>query len=245
MVEALAFRQGTVITWTRSTGENTVNVGGTVLSNLPMLTMGEVTNLVAGDVVGLLRAGTQYFVLGRIDLASAGGGSLSVAAATIGRGLLDGAFFTSAKPTGGTTSTTYATTTLELPVTSEANRLLRVRVSTSVLSTVAGDRVSVAVRDITNKSLPDPYAGTVTIPTAAAYDPGQGYAYLGERAATVDAGPRAHPLRFDAYDDRGYSGERIYQVAIARTAGTGTCRIDAADTMTSDLDVEDLGPLYI
>ena len=35
----LSFRQGTIVSWSQTTGENTVNVGGTIMANLPVLTM--------------------------------------------------------------------------------------------------------------------------------------------------------------------------------------------------------------
>lgn len=69
----LGYRQGTVVAWDASAGTNQVNVGGTVLDNLPILGGLEATTIRPGDVVGLSRVRSQYFVLGRIaapDLAS-------------------------------------------------------------------------------------------------------------------------------------------------------------------------------
>lgn len=62
----LAFRQGVVVSWDASTGTNSVNVNGTLLQNLPALNLGEFVLLTEGDVVGLLRFKSTYFVLGRI-----------------------------------------------------------------------------------------------------------------------------------------------------------------------------------
>jgi hypothetical protein len=237
----LAFRQGVVVTWDQTTGENTVNVGGTVVANLPVLTTSEVTSLAAGDVVGLLRSGPQFFVLGRIDLASAGGGAINIGAAGAARGLLGYNFSSSALPSAGTTSTTYATTTLEKSVTPEANRLIKVSLFTAVTSTVAADRVSVGIRDITQKELPSGYAGPLSIPSGVWGT--EGYVVLQERGATVSAGPRSTVCTVVAYDDRGLAGARTYQAVIARTSGTGTCKIDADATSPTLLFVEDVGPL--
>ena len=64
----LGFRQGVVVSWDESTGTNAVNVNGVILNNLPSLNLGEFVILQPGDVVGLLRAGTTYFILGRLTL---------------------------------------------------------------------------------------------------------------------------------------------------------------------------------
>jgi hypothetical protein len=63
------FRQGVILTFDRNTLENTVSVGGSVLSNLPLLGVGEVTTLVAGSVVGIMAVGEaakSMFITGRI-----------------------------------------------------------------------------------------------------------------------------------------------------------------------------------
>jgi hypothetical protein len=65
------FRQGTIIAWDSATGTNTVEVGGAMLTDLPALNLGSVTVLVPGDVVGLLKWKTTYFVLGRIQVPGA------------------------------------------------------------------------------------------------------------------------------------------------------------------------------
>lgn len=64
----VVFRSGKVVAWDTTTGENTVNVGGTELSDLPVLIATEKLAITAGDVVGILRVREQYFVLGRVNL---------------------------------------------------------------------------------------------------------------------------------------------------------------------------------
>lgn len=69
----IGYRQGTVIAWDAASGTNQVNVGGTVLDNLPILGGLEATSIRPGDIVGIQRVRSQFFVLGRIaapDVAS-------------------------------------------------------------------------------------------------------------------------------------------------------------------------------
>lgn len=66
--DGLGFRQGTVETFNSETGENTIDVGGTVLSNVPMLNSGEAIALKAGHVVALLTWKSSWWILGRVTL---------------------------------------------------------------------------------------------------------------------------------------------------------------------------------
>jgi len=63
---ALEFRQGTIISFDSVTGENRVSVGGIIVDNVSLLNTTGAPILVTGDIVGLLRSRTQYFILGRI-----------------------------------------------------------------------------------------------------------------------------------------------------------------------------------
>jgi hypothetical protein len=62
------FRQGTVLSWNSSTGENSIDVGGGTLANLPILNTGEAIALKAGHTVGLLTFNGSWFILGRITV---------------------------------------------------------------------------------------------------------------------------------------------------------------------------------
>lgn len=62
----LGFRQGVIRTWDLGTGANTVDVGGATVSNLPVLSESGLVVLYPGDIVGILRVRSQYFILGRI-----------------------------------------------------------------------------------------------------------------------------------------------------------------------------------
>lgn len=62
----VGFRQGTVISWDSSTSSNAVEIGGVVVRDLTVLNLGDFTILQPGDVVGLLRYRTTYFILGRV-----------------------------------------------------------------------------------------------------------------------------------------------------------------------------------
>jgi microcystin-dependent protein len=63
------YRQGVIITIDQDTLENTVNVGGTILTNLTVLSTGDARLLLPGAVVGVLAVGTStksMFITGRI-----------------------------------------------------------------------------------------------------------------------------------------------------------------------------------
>lgn len=62
----VGFRQGTVVAWNSTTGENTVSVAGGTLTNIPVLNTGEAIALKAGHTVGLLTFNGSWFILGRI-----------------------------------------------------------------------------------------------------------------------------------------------------------------------------------
>lgn len=62
----ISFHQGKILSWSGSGGTNTIEVAGTPLQNLPVLTSAGLISLREGDVVGVLRYKTSYFVLGRI-----------------------------------------------------------------------------------------------------------------------------------------------------------------------------------
>lgn len=79
------FRQGTIVTWNPATGENTIDLAGGILENVPVLNTGEAIALKAGHVVGLLGQGMAWFIIGRITPANDpnfAGASLAFAANT-------------------------------------------------------------------------------------------------------------------------------------------------------------------
>lgn len=61
-----SLRQGRLLTFDPSTGLNTVLVGTTVLTNVPMLQTGAEVGLVQGNTVLLAQIGYTYLILGRI-----------------------------------------------------------------------------------------------------------------------------------------------------------------------------------
>lgn len=61
----MSLRQGVVQSWDPDTGENSIQVAGGTLLNIPVLTS-ESASLVVGDVVALLAAGTKWFLLGKV-----------------------------------------------------------------------------------------------------------------------------------------------------------------------------------
>lgn len=63
----LEFHQGVVEAWNPVTGENTVRINGTALTNLRLLSSGAETAFAVGETVGVLMYRTVPFVLGRIS----------------------------------------------------------------------------------------------------------------------------------------------------------------------------------
>ncbi|PXY17342.1 hypothetical protein [Prauserella flavalba] len=70
----LGWHTGVVLSWDDLTGLNTVEIKGQAFTNLKVLTTGAVQPFQDGDVVGVLRVGTQYFILGKIRAPGAGAG---------------------------------------------------------------------------------------------------------------------------------------------------------------------------
>lgn len=65
---AVGYRQGLIVTWNPDTAENTVLVGRSLMTNLPILNTSEAAILAAGDVVGILTAGRTWGILGRFTI---------------------------------------------------------------------------------------------------------------------------------------------------------------------------------
>jgi hypothetical protein len=61
----VGFRQGVIVAWDQDTAENTVLVGGTVMTDLPILNSTEASLLEPGDVVGVQTFGNTWAILGR------------------------------------------------------------------------------------------------------------------------------------------------------------------------------------
>jgi hypothetical protein len=105
------FRQGTILAWNSATGENTVDLAGGTLVNVPIINTGEAIALKAGHVVGMLGQGSTWFIIGRVtppnDPNFAGA---SVAFAGEGASAANFALTTSsaAKVTGSLTVPTWA-----------------------------------------------------------------------------------------------------------------------------------------
>lgn len=97
----LGFRQGTVLTWNQATAENTVDVGGATLTNVPILNTSEALLLGEGDVVGILTAGASWFILGRVTIP--GTPEAASALTAVSSGIAAGTVSTQQT----TTSTTY------------------------------------------------------------------------------------------------------------------------------------------
>lgn len=64
----VGFRQGVVIAWNPDTAANTVLVGGSLMTNLPILNTSEASLLAEGDVVGVLTSGSTWAIMGRFTI---------------------------------------------------------------------------------------------------------------------------------------------------------------------------------
>lgn len=71
--EQVGMRQGMLLSWDPSTGNNSVLVAGQTFTDLPVLASGSVA-MAPGDIVALQRLDNSYFILGTIR--NAGTGSL-------------------------------------------------------------------------------------------------------------------------------------------------------------------------
>lgn len=65
-LDELGFHQGIVTAWNNETGENTVIVAGAAINDLPMLNLGDTTNIIVGDTVAVIRYRNAYFIIGRV-----------------------------------------------------------------------------------------------------------------------------------------------------------------------------------
>lgn len=69
--ETIGFRQGVIVSYDQTTGANTVMVGGTTMTDLPILNTSEALLMTSGAVVGILAVGANaktMFILGRIAI---------------------------------------------------------------------------------------------------------------------------------------------------------------------------------
>jgi len=64
--QPMSYRQGVVLSWNEITLQNTVRVGGSIMTDLPVLGVGEATTIRAGSVVGIMTVGSTWAILGRI-----------------------------------------------------------------------------------------------------------------------------------------------------------------------------------
>jgi hypothetical protein len=71
--DELGFRQGTVVEFDLSTGENVIDVGGTQLVDVPLLSVVDSVSLEPGTVVALLTWKSSWWIIGRVILANSPG----------------------------------------------------------------------------------------------------------------------------------------------------------------------------
>lgn len=64
----MGFHQGVVTAWDSTTNQNTILIAGSEIPDIPALSIGDSIMMSVGDIVGLLRFKSTYFILGRITL---------------------------------------------------------------------------------------------------------------------------------------------------------------------------------
>lgn len=107
-------RQGTLLSWDPSTGNNTVLVAGQTFTDLPVLAAGSVA-MAPGDIVALQRYGNSYFILGAIR--NAGTGSLQTRGAVVNAlASTSSTSFVDLSPAGPTVADVYIGSTQQCAV---------------------------------------------------------------------------------------------------------------------------------
>lgn len=100
--KGIGFRQGVVHEWNQQTAENTIRVAGTNMTNLPILNTNEALLLQPGDVVGIMTAGSSWFIIGRITIPG-------TPAAATALDMVSGGITSGVDPSGGSTNSTSFT----------------------------------------------------------------------------------------------------------------------------------------
>lgn len=88
----LAFHSAKLLAWDPVTGQNTVQVLGSTLTDLPVLSASGTLALEPGATVGVLRTLTQYFIIGRISDPNTANYAAVRAAPSYHSGVTPGAF---------------------------------------------------------------------------------------------------------------------------------------------------------
>jgi len=126
--QPMSYRQGTIVEWNPLTAENKVNVGGTIVEDIPILNTTEALLLSPGAVVGLMIVGSTWAIIGRLIVPGT-----PDAASALNAVLTDSADVFTLETT---TSDTYTDLTTEGPTLPDvivgASRRLLVLVSTEI-----------------------------------------------------------------------------------------------------------------
>lgn len=100
----LPFRQGVVLTFNQSTGSNTVNVGGAILTDVALLNIGDTVNLLPGDIVVLMKLKSSWAILGKVITPGSASLTGNIVSTAVAEGITSGGF------TVTTSSLIYAVT---------------------------------------------------------------------------------------------------------------------------------------
>lgn len=67
---AIGYRQGVVVAWNTVTFANQIQVGESIVTNLPVLVSADAALIAPGDVVSILTFGGSWGILGRFTVPS-------------------------------------------------------------------------------------------------------------------------------------------------------------------------------
>lgn len=126
----MKYRKGTIVTWNPSTAENTVNVDGTVFTNLPILNTDEALLLGPGSVVGIMDIGTTWAILGRLTIPGTPDAATALASIGTFSDTVD-VFETTTSGTYGDLTTVGPQVTATVPPSGRCLALLSVRIGWS------------------------------------------------------------------------------------------------------------------
>lgn len=138
----LALRQGVIVAWNPITAENTVNVDGVQLADLPVLNTSEAVLLAPGDVVAILasgRAAQSWAILGRLTIPGtpAAASALSAVSAGIAAGVVNTLESTSST-TFGDLATVGPSATVTIRPSGKALVIVSVQMGSSSVGTTIG-----------------------------------------------------------------------------------------------------------
>lgn len=133
------FRQGTILSFNQTTGANTVSLAGAVLTNLPLLNIGDTVNLNVGDTVILMKMNNAMAILGRVIQPGAASLTGNIVATAVAEGITAGGFAVT------TSSLIYAVTLPTFVIPSWCNHIDVVCTATATVNNTTATKTLLTV----------------------------------------------------------------------------------------------------